>query len=206
MSEGGGASGSIDTPRLAVTALTLVTAIDATAGYAYDFIDARAPSPTSARPRHPATTPGGECGPAEHARIFAGTLHAAGGLACVHVAQNGVGESGAWDSTERQRQQCQLAAPLPVTAAKSCTTDGGTVITRADIAYSYETLNTTPPSLQVGGSFPSRLMPSRSQLTLGGGVTAQLTDALAFEAAYHIIPPTGNTLSQTISLGLDYRF
>ena len=49
-------------------------------------------------------------------------------------------------------------------------------------------------------------MPSRSQLTLGGGITAQLTDTLAFEAAYHITPPTGNLLSQTISLGLDYRF
>ncbi len=49
----------------------------------------------------------------------------------------------------------------------------------ADIAYSYETLNTTPPSLiQVGGgSFTvPGLMPSRSQLTLGGGITAQITD------------------------------
>ena len=70
-------------------------------------------------------------------------------------------------------------------------------------------LNTTPPSLvQVGGgSFTvPGLMPSRSQLTIGGGITAQLTDTLAFEAAYHITPPTGNLLSQTISLGLDYRF
>ena len=58
-----------------------------------------------------------------------------------------------------------------------------------------------------GGSFTvPGLMPSRNQLTIGGGITAQLTDTLAFEAAYHIIPPTGNTLSQTISLGLDYRF
>jgi uncharacterized protein with beta-barrel porin domain len=79
----------------------------------------------------------------------------------------------------------------------------------ADIAYSYETLDTTPPSLiQVGGgSFTvPGLMPSRSQFTIGGGVTAQLTDTLAFEAAYHITPPTGNLLSQTISLGLDWRF
>jgi uncharacterized protein with beta-barrel porin domain len=79
----------------------------------------------------------------------------------------------------------------------------------ADIAYSYETLATTAPSLvQVGGgSFTvPGLMPSRSQLIIGGGITAQLPDTLAFEAAYHITPPTGNLLSQTVSLGLDYRF
>jgi opacity protein-like surface antigen len=59
---------------------------------------------------------------------------------------------------------------------------------------------------RVGKAAAAATPASRSQLTLGGGITAQLTDTLAFEAAYHVTPPTGNVLSQTISLGLDYRF
>jgi uncharacterized protein with beta-barrel porin domain len=83
------------------------------------------------------------------------------------------------------------------------------VTPEADIAYSYETLGTTPPSTVSvgGGSFiVNGLLPSRNELTIGGGVTAQLTDVLALQAGYHITPPTGNTLAQTVSLALDYRF
>ena len=131
---------------------------------------------------------------------FAGiTFMPAAGLAFVHVAQNGVSESGApgFNLSVNGNSANSLRPFVGLTAAKSYTTDGGMVITpEADIAYSYETLATTPPSLiQVGGgSFTvPGLMPSRSQLILGGGITAQLTDTLAFEAAYHITPPTGNT-------------
>ena len=190
-------------------------AIDATAGYAYDFIDASRPFANLGQTASSSYN-GQEANAAIQASMradFAGiTFMPAAGLAYVHVAQTGVGESGApgFNLNVNGNSANSLRPFVGLTAAKSYTTDGGTVITpEADIAYSYETLNTTPPSLiQVGGgSFTvPGLMPSRSQLTLGGGITAQLTDALAFEAAYHIIPPTGNTLSQTISLGLDYRF
>jgi outer membrane autotransporter protein len=113
---------------------------------------------------------------------FAGiTFMPAAGLAYVHVAQNGVSENGApgFNLNVNGNSANSLRPFVGLIAAKSYTTDGGMVITpEADIAYSYETLDTTPPSLiQVGGgSFTvPGLMPSRSQLTLGGGVTAQLT-------------------------------
>jgi fibronectin-binding autotransporter adhesin len=217
LSEAGGASGSIDTPRLAVYgSYTLGDfAIDATAGYAYDFIDSSRPFATLGQTASSSYN-GQEANAALQVSTranFAGiTFMPAAGLAFVHVAQNGVSESGApgFNLNVNGNSANSLRPFVALTAAKSYTTDGGTVITpEADIAYSYETLNTTPPSLiQVGGgSFTvPGLMPSRSQLTIGGGVTAQLTDTLAFEAAYHITPPTGNLLSQTVSLGLDYRF
>jgi outer membrane autotransporter protein len=217
LSEAGGASGSIDTPRLAVYgSYTLGDfAIDATAGYAYDFINASRPFATLGQTASSSYN-GQEANAALQVSTranFAGiTFMPAAGLAYVHVAQTGVGESGApgFNLSVNGNSANSLRPFLALTAAKSFTTDGGMVITpEADIAYSYETLNTTPPSLvQVGGgSFTvPGLMPSRSQLTIGGGITAQITDALAFEAAYHITPPTGNLLSQTISLGLDYRF
>ncbi|HEY8014036.1 MAG TPA: autotransporter outer membrane beta-barrel domain-containing protein, partial [Dongiaceae bacterium] len=215
--EAGGASGSLDTPRLAVYGTYALgnLAVDATAGYAYDFIDSSRPFANLGQ-----TASSSYNGQEANAAIqvstranFAGiTFMPAAGLAFVHVAQNGVSENGApgFNLNVNGNSANSLRTFVGLTAAKSYTTDGGMVITpEADIAYSYETLNTTPPSLiQVGGgSFTvPGLMPSRSQLILGGGITAQLTDALAFEAAYHITPPTGNLLSQTISLGLDYRF
>src|SRR4029077_5340460 len=125
---------------------------------------------------------------------FAGiTFMPAAGLAFVPVAQNGVSENGApgFNLSVNGNNANSLRPFVGLTAAKSFTTDGGTVITpEADIAYSYETLATTPPSLnQVGGGrfIVPGLMPSRSQLPVGGGITAQLTDVLALEAAYHII-------------------
>ena len=203
LSEAGGASGSIDTPRLAVYgSYTLGDfAIDATAGYAYDFINSSRPFATLGQTASSSYN-GQEANAALQVSTranFAGiTFMPAAGLAYVHVAQNGVSESGApgFNLSVNGNSANSLRPFVGLTAAKSYTTDGGMVITpEADIAYSYETLNTTPPSLiQVGGgSFTvPGLMPSRSQLTLGGGITAQLTDTLAFEAAYHITPPTGN--------------
>ena len=58
LSEAGGASGSLDTPRLAVYGTYTLGdfAIDATAGYAYDFINSSRPFAISARRRRRATT------------------------------------------------------------------------------------------------------------------------------------------------------
>jgi len=134
------------------------------------------------------------------------------GMVYAHAAQNSASESGApgFDLNVNSNSANSLRPFAAITAAKTFTTDGGTVITpEADISYSYETLGTTPPStVSVGGGtfLISGLLPQRNNLTIGGGVTAQLTDVLALEAAYHITPPTGNNLAQTISLGLDYRF
>ena len=203
LSEAGGASGSLDTPRLAVYGTYTLGnfAVDATAGYAYDFIDSSRPF---ADPRPDGVIqlqrPGGECRhPGEHAgELRRHHLHAGRGprlRPCRPERASARAARRASISTSTATAPIRSGPSSALTAAKSYTTDGGMVITpEADIAYSYETLGTTPPSLiQVGGgSFTvPGLMPSRSQLTIGGGITAQLTDTLAFEAAYHITPPTG---------------
>ena len=140
------------------------------------------------------------------------TLLPAAGLIYAHVAQTSASESGAegFDLNVNPNSANSLRPFAAITAAKSFTTGDGTVLTpEADISYSYETLGTTPPSTVSagGGTFiVNGLLPQRNNLTIGGGITAQLTGVLALEAAYHITPPTGNTLAQTLSLGLDYRF
>jgi outer membrane autotransporter protein len=58
-----------------------------------------------------------------------------------------------------------------------------------------------------GGSFTVvGLQPARDRLTLGGGVTARLSERFAFYADYHATVPTGNLFQQVVSLGLSYRF
>ena len=160
LSEAGGASGSLDTPRLAVYGTYTLGdfAIDATAGYAYDFINSSRPFATLGQTASSSYN-GQEANAALQVSTranFAGiTFMPAAGLAYVHVAQNGVSESGApgFNLSVNGNSANSLRPFVGLTAAKSYTTDGGMVITpEADIAYSYETLNTTPPSLiQVGG-------------------------------------------------------
>jgi len=43
-------------------------------------------------------------------------------------------------------------------------------------------------------------------VTMGGGVTAKLSDRLALYADYHATLPTGNLFQQTVEAGLRYRF
>jgi fibronectin-binding autotransporter adhesin len=217
LSEGGGSTGTIDTPRLAVYGSYSFGnfALDATAGWAYDFYNANRPFPILGETAS-SNYNGQEATAAIQASTkmnFSGvTFMPALGLAFAHVAQTGVSESGApgFDLNVNPNSANSLRPFAALTVAKTFTTSGGMVVTpEADIAYSYETLGTTPPSTVSvgGGSFiVNGLLPSRNELTIGGGVTAQLTDVLALQAGYHITPPTGNTLAQTVSLALDYRF
>ena len=100
LSEAGGASGSLDTPRLAVYGTYTLGdfAIDATAGYAYDFINSSRPFATLGQTASSSYN-GQEANAALQVSTranFAGiTFMPAAGLAFVHVAQNGVSESGA---------------------------------------------------------------------------------------------------------------
>ena len=109
---------SIDTPRLAVYgSYTLGDfAIDATAGYAYDFIDSSRPFANLGQ-----TASSSYNGQEANAAIqvstranFAGiTFMPAAGLAFVHVAQTGVErERRAGVQSQRQRQQRQFAQAL----------------------------------------------------------------------------------------------
>lgn len=50
------------------------------------------------------------------------------------------------------------------------------------------------------------LTPSRNLVTLGGGITASMSDRLAFFADYHATLPTGNFWQQTVNAGFNYKF
>jgi outer membrane autotransporter protein len=217
VSEDTGSTGTIDTPRLSIYGSYALgnIAIDATAGYGYDFYSANRPFPLLGQTASSSYN-GQEATAAlqASAKLNAGgfTLLPAIGMVYAHASQNSASESGApgFDLNVNSNSANSLRPFAAVTVAKNFTTGNGTVLTpEADISYSYETLGTTPPStVSVGGGtfVISGLLPQRNNLTIGGGVTAQLTDVLALEAAYHITPPTGNNLAQTVSLALDYRF
>lgn len=212
-----GESGTLDTPRLMLYGSYRCGrwGFDATAGYAYDRIDAARPisslgeTASSAHDGHEATG-------ALQARtryVLGGvTFVPAVGLDYVHLFETAFAESGApgFDLAVSSRNADSLRPFLGASAAKAFTTAGGTVLVpEADLGYSHELLNTAPASLvQVGGgSFAvAGIVPSRDTLTLGGGLTATMSDRLALYADYHATLPTGNLFEQTVSAGLRYRF
>ena len=86
------------------------------------------------------------------------TLLPAIGMVYAHAAQNSASESGApgFNLNVNSNSANSLRPFAAITAAKTFTTGDGTVLTpEADIAYSYETLGTTPPTETVlGGGVP----------------------------------------------------
>jgi outer membrane autotransporter protein len=80
---------------------------------------------------------------------------------------------------------------------------------KLDLVYSHELMNAAPSdTVQVGGgSFTvNGLVPSRDQVTVGGGISAQVTNRLVLFTDYHAALPTGNFFNQTVEAGLRYRF
>jgi outer membrane autotransporter protein len=80
---------------------------------------------------------------------------------------------------------------------------------KLELTYSHELMNAAPANtVQVGGgSFTvDGLVPSRDQVTLGGGVSAQMSDRLALYADYGATLPTGNLFSQTVEAGVRLTF
>jgi outer membrane autotransporter protein len=133
------------------------------------------------------------------------------GLQYTHLFETGFTENGAsgFDLSVAKRNSDSLRPFVGASAHESFTTSGGVRLTpEADLAYSHELFN-TPPSLVAvgGGSFTvSGLAPSRDALTLGGSLSADMGNRVAFFAAYHATLPTGNLLTQTVEAGLSYKF
>jgi fibronectin-binding autotransporter adhesin len=133
LSEAGGASGSLDTPRLAVYGTYTLGnfAVDATAGYAYDFIDSSRPFASlgqTASSSYNSQEANAALQVSTRANFTGITFMPAAGLAFVHFAQNGVGESGApgFNLNVNGNSANSLRPFIGLTAAKSYTTDGGT--------------------------------------------------------------------------------
>jgi fibronectin-binding autotransporter adhesin len=139
------------------------------------------------------------------------SLLPAAGLQYAHLFEGGYSEGGAsgFDLAVSSRNADSLRPFLGASAAQAFTTEDGLVlIPEADISYSHEMFNTPPSLVQVGGgSFTvDGLVPSRDEVTVGGGVSAKISDRLAFYADYHAVLPTGNLFQQTVSAGLSYKF
>jgi outer membrane autotransporter protein len=139
------------------------------------------------------------------------TVTPAIGLQYTHLFETGFTESGAsgFDLSVAKRNSDSLRPFIGASAQKSFVTAGGVRLTpEADLAYSHELFN-TPPSLVAvgGGSFTvAGLVPSRDMLTVGGSISAEMTNRLALFGAYHATLPTGNLLTQTVEAGLSYKF
>jgi outer membrane autotransporter protein len=221
LSQSDGERGKIDTPRIALYGSDDLGAsalgpwsLDGTIGYGYDRIAASrsiAALGETASSNHDAH----EANAALQARtrLLANgiTVTPAIGLQYTHLFEMGFTESGAsgFDLSVARRNSDSLRPFIGASARKSFMTGGGVRLTpEADLTYSHELFN-TPPSLVAvgGGSFTvAGLVPSRDALTVGGSISADMTNRLALFGAYHATLPTGNLLTQTVEAGLSYKF
>jgi fibronectin-binding autotransporter adhesin len=211
-----GNSGTLETPRLFLYASYGAGpwAFDATIGYAYDSIGATRPIAAlgeTASSSHDGQEATGALQATRRFVLDGVALLPAAGLQYAHLFEGGYSESGAsgFDLAVSSRNADSLRPFAGMSAAKAFATDNGAVlIPEADLAYSHEMFNTPPSLVSVGGgSFTvDGLVPSRDEVTIGGGVTARMSERLALYADYHAVLPTGNLFEQTVSAGLSYRF
>ena len=132
------------------------------------------------------------------------------GLTYVHLFEDGFDEGGAsgFDLDVSHRNANSLRPFIGVSASKPIITASGLrLVPEADIRYSHELFATAPSFVSVGGGSFSvdGLTPSHDLLTIGGGITAAMSDCLALFADYHTTLPTGNFWEQTVSVGLTYE-
>jgi outer membrane autotransporter protein len=133
------------------------------------------------------------------------------GLTYVHLFDGGFQESGAggFALDVSHRNADSLRPFVGVSASEPMTTASGMrLVPEADIRYSHELFVTAPALVSVGGGgfAVNGLTPAHDELTVGGGITAAMTDRLALFADYHAILPTGNYWQQTVSAGVSYKF
>ncbi len=208
-------SGTLDTPRVAAYGSYVMRAwaFDATVGYAYDRIGEKRPlagigTASSSHDAHEATG----AAQASYRFDYAGfSLMPNAGVTYVHLFDGGAKESGAggFDLDVSHRNGDSLRPFIGMSASRPIMTAGGLrLVPEADIRYSHELFATAPSQVFVGGGnfAVNGITPSHDLVTIGGGLTAAMTDRLAFFADYHAILPTGNYWQQTISAGARYKF
>jgi len=133
------------------------------------------------------------------------------GLDYVHLLDGGAEESGApgFDLDLAHRNGDSLRPFFAASASTVFTTLAGLrLVPEADLRYSHELFSTPPSLVSVGGGTFSvdNLTPSRDLVTVGAGLTARMSERLAFFADYHATLPTGNFWQQTVSAGFSYKF
>jgi fibronectin-binding autotransporter adhesin len=208
-------SGTLDTPRIAAYGSYTKGpwAFDATVGYAYDRVSEKRPltgigTASSSHDAHEMTG----AAQASYGFDYAGfSVMPNAGFAYVHLFDGGLNESGApgFNLDVTHRDSNSLRPFIGVSASRPITTSGGLrLIPEGDIRYSHELFATAPALVSVGGGNFSvnGVTPSHDLLTIGGGITAAMTDRLALFADYHATLPTGSYWQQTVSAGARYRF
>jgi fibronectin-binding autotransporter adhesin len=127
-----GESGSLDTPRLMLYGNYALGpwSLDATAGYAHDFIDAARPIASvgeTASSSHGADEATGAVQAARRFDLGGVTLLPAAGLQYVHLFDGGFSESGApgFDLDVSRRNSDSLCPFVGMSAAKAFTTEDG---------------------------------------------------------------------------------
>ncbi len=217
LSASDGESGTLDTPRLMLYASYAPEpwVFDGVVGYAYDRIGATRPIAAVGQTAT-STNDGQEVGGAAQASYrvdLAGmTIMPTAGLQYIHLFEAGFTESGApgFDLMVANRNSDSLRPFIGASATHPFRIHNDVLLVpEADLTYSHELMNAAPPSVaQVGGgSFSvNGLTPARDQLTVGGELTATLSERLALFAAYHASLPVGNLFGQTVEAGLRCRF
>ena len=208
-------SGTLDTPRVALYgSYTMgLWAFDATIGYAYDRISEKRPLTgvgvaSSSHDAHEAT---GAAQAIYHFDYAGFSVMPNAGFTYVRLFDGGLSESGAngFDLGVSHNDADSLRPFIGASASTSITTASGVrLVPEGDIRYSHELFATAPALVSVGGGNFSvnGLTPSHDLLTIGGGITAAMTDRLALFADYHATLPTGNYWQQTVTAGARYEF
>jgi outer membrane autotransporter protein len=208
-------NGTLDTPRVAAYGSYTMGpwAFDATVGYAYDHVSAKRPLAGigTASSTHDAQEATGAA-QASYRFDYAGfSVMPNAGVAYVHLFDDGADESGAsgFDLDVSHRNSDSLRPFIGVSASKPIVMASGLrLVPEGDIRYSHELFATAPSVVSVGGGnfAVNGITPSHDLLTVGGGITAALSDRLALFADYHATLPTGNYWQQTITAGARYKF
>jgi outer membrane autotransporter protein len=188
-------------------------AFDATVGYAYDHISAKRPLAGigTASSTHDAQEATGAAQASYRLDVAGFSVMPNAGVTYVHLFDDGSDESGAsgFHLDVSHRNSDSLRPFIGISASKPITTASGLrLVPEGDIRYSHELFATAPSLISVGGGnfAVNGITPSHDLLTVGGGITAALSDRLALFADYHATLPTGNYWQQTISAGARYKF
>ncbi|QEX22213.1 hypothetical protein FRZ61_21430 [Hypericibacter adhaerens] len=217
LDEHGGSDATMETPRVALygsASLGIVT-LDATVGYAHDFIDADRPidgTGETASSSHGGDEATGAFQLSSAIPLDRVTVTPRAGLSYVHLFEGSFTETGAGGSDlDVSNKDADSMRPfVGLTAARPFVTEDGVILTPTlDITYSHEVMDASPSNtVEVGGGRfkVDGLTPSRDQVAVGAGFSAEMNEQLALYADYHVIPPTGNLFAQAVSIGFRYRF
>lgn len=216
VSERGDATGSLDTPRVAVYASYGLEgwSIDSTAGFADDRIAAARPlgfATQAASSSHQGQEATGAVQASYRINVAGVVVVPATGFKFVHLFEASFSETGApgFDLSVSNRNANSLRPFLGANAIKYYMLDSGLVLSQElDVSWSHEVINAVPSLVQVGGGTfrVDGVVPSRDELNLGGRLTATMRDYLVLHADYRLTLPTGSNFEQSASLGLSYQF